>query len=128
MVEVIGQNVPQGPQPFALVVTGECSSPMVLTGSVASGQLVLDWTSRPGAAAYWVYGADNNAYFPPGLTSPYQHRLAVLPPLVTTWSCSNGICDPDHNWTYLVVAVDAGDQELARSNYFGECDVGTVVP
>jgi hypothetical protein len=127
-VEVIGQNVPQGPQPFALVVTGEHASPMVLTGSLAGSQLVLDWTSRPGAASYWVYGADNCAYFQPGLTSPYLHRLAVVSSLVNTWSCPNGIADPDHNWTYLVVAVDAAEQELARTNYFGEHDFDTDVP
>lgn len=127
-VEVIGQNVPQGPQPFAVVVTGEPSSPMILTGSLAGGQLILDWTSRPGAAAYWIYGADNCAYFQPGLTSPYLHRLAVVSSQVTTWSCANGIGAPDHNWTYLVVAVDGAGQELGRTNYFGEHDFDTDVP
>ncbi len=127
-IEVVGQNVPQGPQPFALVVTGEFASPMTLSGSLSGGQLVLTWTSRPGAAGYWVYGADNNAYFQPGLTSPYQNRLAALSSLVTTWSCINGVGDPDHNWTYLVVAVDGAEQELGRTNYFGEHDFDTDVP
>jgi hypothetical protein len=127
-VEVIGQNVPQGPQPFALVITGKPSSPMILTGSLTGGQLVLNWTSRPDATAYWVYGADNSAYFQPGLASPYMHRLAVLSSLVTSWSCANGVGDPDHNWTYLVVAVDGAGQELGRTNYFGEHDFHTDAP
>jgi hypothetical protein len=79
------------------------------------------------ATAYWVYGADNEAYFAPGLTSPYQHRLVVLPPATTIWPSTSGIGDPAHNWTYLVIAVDASGHELCRSNRFGEHDFGTVL-
>jgi hypothetical protein len=116
--EVIGQNVPQGPQPFALVVTGDGSSPMTLWGDLSGGQLVLQWTACVGANAYWVHGADNHAHFEPDT----GNRLAILPPGTTTWSISNGVGDPDHNWTYVVVAVDSGDQEMCRSNRFGEHD------
>jgi hypothetical protein len=31
--------------------------------------------------------------------------------------------DPDHNWTYCVIAVDASSQEIDRSNRFGEHDL-----
>jgi hypothetical protein len=96
-----------------------------LFGGVQAGHLVLTWTPWPGASSYWVYGADNEAYFSPGLVSPYQHRLTLLPPGTATWASPSGIGDPDHNWTYLVLAVDATGQELCRSNRVGEHDFGT---
>jgi hypothetical protein len=99
-----------------------------LTGHVAAGNLVLDWTALPGAAEYWVYGAANQAYFVPELVSPFQYRQAALPGGTTLWSSPNGVGDPDWNWTYLVVAVGDYGQEMARSNRFGEFDFGTLVP
>jgi hypothetical protein len=96
-----------------------------LWGRVSGGGLELQWSECTGTASYWVYGADNLAYFVPGLSTPYQYRLVVVPPGTTTWSSSNGIGDPTCNWTYLVVAVDSGDQEMARSNRFGEHDFGS---
>ena len=93
-----------------------------------NGQLVLDWSAVPYTAGYWVYGADNAPYFEPGLVSPYQYRLTTLLPGTTTWSGSNGIGDPDHNWTYLVIAVGAGDQVLGSSNRFGEHDFDVSSP
>ncbi len=96
-----------------------------LAGEVQGGQLRLDWTPLPGSTEYWVYGADNDTYFQPGMVAPYLHRLAELPPSAATWSCGNGIGDVDHNWTYLVVAIGAYNQEMATSNRFGEFDFGT---
>jgi hypothetical protein len=93
-----------------------------LSGSFQGGELVLSWTAFPGASAHWVYGADSQAYFEPELVSPYQYRLQVLGSGATTWSSSNGIGDPDHNWTYQVIAVGATEQELCRSNRYGEHD------
>jgi hypothetical protein len=89
---------------------------MTLSGSVQAGQLVLDWTTVPGAANYWVHGADNDVYFTPST----GNRLAIVPGGTTTWSSANGVGDTDHNWTYLVVAVDGTEQELDSSNRFGE--------
>jgi hypothetical protein len=100
---------------------------MTLWGDVSAGQLVLDWPDAPGASAYWLYGADNWAYFGPGFSPPHAYRLVVLPSGTTTWSTSSGIGDPDHNWTYLVAAVDATDQVLFTSNRFGEHDFGWVM-
>jgi hypothetical protein len=97
---------------------------MILSGSLIGGQFVLQWNPCAGAASYWVYGADNEAYFEPGLTSPYSYRQAVVAPPTTTWASANGVVVPDHNWTYLVVAVDAGQQEVTRSNPVGEFDFG----
>jgi hypothetical protein len=88
----------------------------------------LQWSSWLTASAYWVYGADNKAYFEPGLMFPYPYRLTVLPSGTTTWSSADGVSDPDHNWTYLVLAVDAADQEMARSNRFGEFDFDVSSP
>ncbi len=99
---------------------------MVLRGVLSGGSLHLVWTIYPACAEYWVYGAQNEAYFVPGSSPGYAHRLAQTPPGTCTWSSSNGIGDTDHNWTYLVIAVDAAEQELGRSNRFGEFDVSSA--
>ncbi len=99
-----------------------------LWGELVGSELVLSWVPIPSAAAYWMYGADNQAYFEPEMISPYQFRLAVLPSATTTWSSSSGIGYPDTNWTYMVLAVDAGDSELWRSNRVGEHDFPTATP
>jgi hypothetical protein len=101
-------------------------SAMYLAGRLQAGQLRLTWNPWPNTAAYWVYGASNLTYFTPGLAPGYQHRLAVLSPLFQTWSSPNGIGDPNDNWTYLVLAVDASDQELIRSNRVGEWDFAVI--
>ena len=101
---------------------------MLLAGELEGGQLRLAWTSWPDCAAYWLYGATNLAYFDPGSAPGYQHRLAVLSPLFQTWSSAAGVGDPDHDWTYLVMAVDATEQEMCRSNRVGEQDFETGTP
>jgi hypothetical protein len=58
----------------------------------------------------------------------YEYRLDVLDPTVTTWASGNGIGDPDANWTYLVMAVDEVEGELARSNRVGEQDFDADIP
>lgn len=102
--------------------------PIILSGELVAGQFELTWTPVQGVAAYWVYGAGNEAYFLPGFGPGYQHRLAVLPPLQQTWSSGAGIGAPDSNWTYLVLAADAADQEMARSNRVGESDFDVSSP
>ncbi len=101
---------------------GPIGSPS-LTVTPLGNSVQLSWTSVGSAAAYWVYGASNQAYFEPGMAPGYAYRLAVLPPGTTTWSSSAGVGDPDANWTYLVIAVDGSGAELARSNRAGEFDV-----
>ncbi len=101
---------------------------MYLSGSVQAGELKLTWNPWPGAVAYWVYGAANQTYFTPGPAPGYEHRLVVLSPLFHTWSSPNGIGDRTDNWTYMVLAVDAADQELCRSNRAGEQDFGAGTP
>jgi hypothetical protein len=51
------------------------------------------------------------------LTQPTSLLLGT-----TTSSSPNGIGYPGSDWTYLVMAVDATEQELARSNRVGEDD------
>ncbi len=99
---------------------------MVLSGGLSGGQLALTWTACDAAAAYWVYGASNEAYFATGFSPGYENRLAVLSAGTSAWSSVSGIGDPSDNWAYLVLAVDAGEQELARSNRFGEHDFGAA--
>jgi hypothetical protein len=97
---------------------------MDLSGSVEAGELTLNWTTVAGAANYWVFGADNDPYFDLSL----ENRLAIVPGGTTTWSNSSGVGDADHNWTYLVVAVDGSEQEVVQSNRFGEYDRVLIVP
>ncbi len=101
---------------------------MGLSGDLVGNNLVLTWPAISGAAWYWVYGASNEAYFEPGLTPPYDHRLTMLFPGVTSWSTSNGVGDPSANWCYLVVAVDGAQQELTTSNRVGEHDFSLSTP
>jgi titin len=96
-----------------------------LAGDIMAGQLALWWTPVPGVAHYWLYGAANASYFEPGLSSPYENRLAILPPGTTAWGSSSGIGNPFDNWTYLVLAVDGSNQEISRTNRFGEFDFST---
>jgi hypothetical protein len=104
-------------------------TPIVLTASKADGQLVLNWTAVTGAAAYWINGMTNEPWFLPDLSPPtYVNRLTIVPEGTTMWSSPNGIGDPVDNWTYLVVAIEGVNSELARSNRVGEYDFDTDVP
>jgi hypothetical protein len=96
-----------------------------LDGAISGGALTLTWDAVPGAAYYWIYGADNLAYFEPGLTAPWQYRRGSVPAGSTTWSSPSGIGDPDHNWTYQIIALDASLQDISRSNRFGAHDFST---
>jgi hypothetical protein len=102
-------------------------SPMNLTGELVGGQLMLDWQDTGGTSAYWVYGAPNSSYFAPVMLPPYANRLATLPVGTTSWSSPSGIGDPDNNWAYLVVAVDASNHEVCRSERVGEHDFGMSI-
>ncbi len=99
---------------------------MPLTGVLVSGALQLHWFGYPAAGEYWVYGADNDAHFEPGLVAPYQHRLATLPAGTMTWSSTAGVGDPGHNWTYEVIAVNASGEAMCISDRFAEHDFDTV--
>jgi hypothetical protein len=93
-----------------------------LSGNVSGGELELTWAPCSGASAYWIYGKANQAHFEPGLSPGFSHRLDVCSAETTTWSSPNGVEDPEANWTYLVLAANSADQEIARSNRFAEYD------
>lgn len=110
------------------VETGYFGGELVLTGMLMLDGLLLQWGPVPGAAAYWVYGASNAPHFVPGPGPGFDHRLAVLRPNVTSWLAANGIGEPGNDWTYLIMAVNAAPEELARSNRVGEWDFAGDIP
>jgi hypothetical protein len=95
---------------------------IVLTASLSGGSVVLNWTTATGAVEYWVYAALNWTYFPPLISL----RQAVLGPGTTTWSSAAGVGDPSSYYTYMVLAVDGGGSEIARSNRVGEFDFSSM--
>jgi hypothetical protein len=101
---------------------------MSLTSRLTGDAVELQWSTWSPASEYWIYGADNLRYFEPGFYPSYQYKLDAVVPPATTWSSSSGVGDSDHNWTYLVIAVEGSEHELARSNRVGEHDFGTEIP
>jgi len=101
---------------------------LVLGGELMGGELQLTWGTVTQASAYWVYGASNLPWFVPGGAPGYQYRIEVLPQGTTTWSSAAGIGDPAVNWTYLVMAVNALNLEVTRSNRVGEEDYQADIP
>ncbi len=101
---------------------------LVLSGSVTEGTLELSWTEMPGVSEYWIYGADDSAYFDPGFGPNYEFKLDEVLPPATNWITPIGIGDPDQNWGYMVIAVNAYEEELGRSNRIGEHDFDCEIP
>jgi hypothetical protein len=99
-----------------------------LSSDVIGNALELQWSMWPSAATYWIYGADNLPHFDPGSVPGNDFKLDGVIPPTTTWSSLAGVGDPDHNWTYLVMAVDGSENELARSNRAGEHDFEADIP
>lgn len=86
------------------------------------------WTLAPDVDAYWIYGADNLSFFQPEIIPPYTYRQAAIPAGTQSWLSPQGIGDPDHNWTYLVIVVDQFQQVIYQSNRVGERDFGIEIP
>jgi hypothetical protein len=107
----------------ALLMMGDAPT-LALSASLGIGQLDLTWDDCPWASQFRIHGVENQPYFDP---TP-DNRLGVVTPDVTTWSSANGIGDPESNWTYLIVAVDAIGQEIMRSNLSGEYDLQADIP
>jgi hypothetical protein len=95
-----------------------------LSATQDQGLLWLQWVPFPPAWEYHIYGAGNNYYFPP---EPWT-MLDEVNPGTTWWSSANGMGDPDLNYTYMVIAVNAYGEEVVRSNYCGQFDFGTGTP
>jgi hypothetical protein len=101
---------------------------VVLTADVIGNDLQLSWTSVLSADSYWVYGASDYSYFPPGSAPGYEYRIDVVPQGTTVWISPYPVGDPAENWTYLVSAVDESETELAQSNRVGEFDQDLDIP
>jgi hypothetical protein len=102
---------------------------MHLSAELTEDDLELQWSMWSPASEYWVYGVGNEPWFEPDTSPPtYMNRVGVVPAGTTTWSSTNGIGDPTNNWTYLVIAVDETELELARSNRVGEHDFDCEIP
>jgi hypothetical protein len=100
------------------------TSAMSLWGDLVDGSLRFHWAGNTEAKEYWVYGATSSTSFEPGISPPYEHRLAALPHGTTTWSSPTGMGDPLENWTYMIVMVDSNASEIARSNRVRSGDFG----
>jgi hypothetical protein len=99
-----------------------------LSGELVGTELVLTWSPIPGVAQYWIYGAANYPFFPLGPFPGTEYRITTLPNTTTSWGSTEGIGIPDAQWTYLVLAVDAMEFELGRSNRVGEHDFAIENP
>lgn len=118
---------------YGSISSGYCLSggsfvPLRISASLQGATLTIAWTPHPAAEAYWVYGAADDAFFPPGQAPGFAHRLAVLRPNIHSWSTTEGVGNPSANWSYLVMAVDAAGTELGRSARVGEFDTATDIP
>ncbi len=87
-----------------------------LAARVVGSDLVLYWSPYPWASSHCCHGEENHACFEPG----GGNMLALLSPEVFTFTFSAGIGDPGSEWSFVIVAVDDLNAELARSNYAGE--------
>lgn len=90
----------------------------------ANGQLSLQWGTVYMATQYWVFGESNNPYFVPMMTPPYANRVAALPSTATSWSTTQGLGDPERNWTYLVIATNPQNQVMWQSGRVAEHEFG----
>jgi hypothetical protein len=100
---------------------------MVLSTSAAGGSVVLSWTVWPGAEENWIFGAANEPWFLPGMTPPFQYRLAILPGDVNSWSTTAGAGDPNTDMTFLVTPV-ADEAGMFQTNRAGEFDFDMPIP
>ena len=98
------------------------------SGSVNDGRIKLTWGPVDMATEYWVYGASNEYSFLPGFSPDYTNRLAVIPRGTDAYATTEGINDPDNNWTYMMIAVDAQERERYRTSRFGAFEYGLTIP
>jgi hypothetical protein len=87
-------------------------------------QLTLTWPYMPGAWQYLIYGEPNNSYFEP---AP-ENLQCEISQGTYSWTTTLGVGDSDWNFTFIVIAVDEQQEEIVRSNRYGEFDFGTGTP
>ena len=56
------------------------------------------------------------------LCTRYRNRLAVVQQGTQSWVATGTAAEPETQWTFQIVAMDAYGLELVRSNRFGEID------
>lgn len=93
---------------------------LILNAQCVGSALRLAWNACVGTDQYWLFGAVNDAYFSPGAAPDFAHRLAVLPAQTTSRIVSEGVGEPEQEWTFVVIAVQSSGWELARSGRVGE--------
>jgi hypothetical protein len=129
VVRVSGYDVPVGPQPYAVVVTGGLDNePPGTIGDLAidadGADLVLTWSDpgdNVGVVGYRVYRSQQAHFQPTGIP------CATVWAPTTTWTDPGAAGNPNVNFFYTVRARDEAGNEGSPSNYVGEFDysVGT---
>ncbi len=129
-VRVSAYDVPVGPQPFALVITGgldnEPPGPIVdLVVDAVGADLVLTWSDpgdNVGVIDYRVYRSQRAHFSATGIP------VATVAAPAATWTDVGIAGDPGLNFFYIVRARDAAGNEGAPSNCVGEFDYATTAP
>ncbi len=93
-----------------------------LSGSTTAGLLLIDWTHVPGVFEYLVFGSPTDDWLDPTVDPPYDDLQAAVPGDQNSWSSPNGVNEPNENWTYVVVAINDLNEEICRTNRYGEKD------
>jgi hypothetical protein len=127
-VRVTAYDVPVGPQPYALVVTGGLDNAAPgriadLTVEAVGADLVLAWSDpgdNVGVVDYRVYRSPQAHFSPTGIP------VATVPAPAVTWTDVGIVGEPGLNFFYVVRARDAAGNEGASSNCVGEFDYGTT--
>jgi len=99
---------------------------------VEDGVLILRWSPFPNSDVCWIYGAESDPSFVPGIEPNYENKIAKLPPSITFWASKEGIGDLNSNWTYLVTTLVWRRLEIGKSTHIGEldfdCDIMSEFP
>ena len=128
LIRVSAYDVPVGPQPYAVVITGGLDNdPPGTIGDLAidaeGADLVLTWSDpgdNVGVTDYRVYRSHHAHFQPTGLP------CAIVSAPTTTWTDPGVGGNPSVNLFYTVLARDASGNEGSPSNYVGEFDYATA--
>ena len=130
-ITVVAYTTPQGPQPFALAITGELGGgtsdtepPGVINDLEASPGVMdgirLDWSNpgdNVGVTRYDIYRS-TVSYFVPVLGSESETLLGNPPS--TVWTDGTAGATPGEQFFYRVIAGDAAGNRSAPSNTTGD--------
>ena len=91
---------------------------LMVTGESMGSDVQLHWNTIPAAGEYWIHGVEGDPFFVPDI----GNRLAVVQQGTQSWVATGTAAEPETQWTFQIVAMDAYGLELVRSNRFGEID------